>query len=217
MSVRGATQRMHDAHIPPSGSVSASTVAEIGPNSVLQTMEALREFAGAGGPPLLATRAAIPTEFPEGMIPEAWFVRVARELRLLLDGPDAEAVLRRSGTLTGEYVTRNRVPAPIRLLLRVLPPRLALPVLIQAFRQHAWTFAGSGDFRTEGPYPGVLVLEDAPTCRDGSGPSQSCGYYEAAFESLLQLAAPGIRVTETECRAGGAPFCRFRLDLPIRT
>lgn len=217
MSVRGATQRVTKAHIHASAAGVGQAGGEIGPNAVLQTMEALREFAGAGGPPLLATRAGIPRDFPEGMIPEAWFVRVTHELRGLLDERDAEAVLRRSGTLTGQYVSRNRVPAPIRLVLNALPPRMAVPLLLRAFRRHAWTFAGSGDFRVEGSYPGILVLENAPTCRDGSGPARSCGYYEAAFESLLQMAAPGIRVTETECRAGGAPACRFVIDLPTRT
>lgn len=217
MSVRGATQRIQKAHIHRPAVIDGQAGGEIGPNSVLQTMEAMREFAGAGGPPLLAARAGIPRDFPDGMIPESWFVRLAHEVRSLLDEQDAEAVLRRSGTLTGEYVSRNRVPAPIRLVLRALPPRLAVPLLLQAFRRHAWTFAGSGDFRIEGPYPGILVLENAPTCRNGSGPARSCGYYEAAFESLLQLAAPGIRVTETDCTAGGAPACRFRIDLPTRT
>lgn len=216
MSARGIVHRGTTRPRMPGIRRPQAAQAEIGPNSVLQTLEALREYAGDAGPALLAARTGLPGSWPDGMIPELWFVRVVHELRAMLDVSDAETVLRRSGTRTGEYVTRNRIPGSIRSTLRILPPRWAVPLLLWAFRRHAWTFAGSGDFRIEGSYPGTLVLERPPTCREAGGPERSCGYYEAAFEALLQLAAPGVRVTETECCAGGYPACRFRIQLPTR-
>lgn len=186
----------------------------IGPNAVLQTVAALREISGPQAASELAERAGLPTPWPDGMIPEAWFVRVIDELRTLVPEATAASVLVRSGELTGAYVSENRVPGVFKLLLRVLPARLGLPLLVRAFRRHAWTFAGGGHFHARGPFPGTLVLDDPPTARSAPTAGRACGYYEAAFQSLLELAAPGVTVRETQCRAGGAPACHFRIDLP---
>ena len=188
--------------------------ARIGPNAVLQTLRATREIAGEHAALAAAKRVGLPIPVPDdAMIPEAWFVALVRDLRTNLPEEQAERILRDSGRYTGEYVTANRIPAPIRVLLKALPPRLAVPLLLGAFRRHAWTFAGSGGFRVEGPYPGTLVLQGSPTCGEAGGGDPSGSYYEAAFQRLLELAAPGIRVREVACQAGGHPACRFRLHL----
>ena len=199
----------HEARLP-----ARETEARIGPNSVLRTLEALGDFVDAAAAEHAARAASLPPELPGSLIPEAWFVRLVREVRCQHPAERSERVLREAGIRTGAYVTANRIPAPFRLLLRFLPARLAIPLLLRAFRHHAWTFAGSGRFRVEGPFPGTIVLEGAPTCRDGDGPDPSGSYYEAAFETLLDLAAPGIRVREVACTAGGAPACRYRLQIP---
>ncbi len=183
----------------------------------MRTLQAVEESYGTAKVAELHRRAALPARRWDTLIPEAWFLDLIRELRLLLPEEEAEAMLRRAGTLTGEYVTENRIPAPFRRLLSVLPPGWAVPLLLRAFRRHAWTFAGSGHFRFEGRHPSVLVLEGAPTCRTPGGPVRGGSYYEAAFETLLALAAPGIRVREVTCQSGGDPACRFELLLPSHT
>lgn len=187
---------------------------KIGPNSVLQTVAALCEISGPEAARELSHRAGLPDPWPEGMIPEAWFVRVIDELRGMVPEGTAESVLARSGELTGAYVSANRVPGVFKLLLRVLPARLGLPLLVRAFRRHAWTFAGGGHFESRGPFPGTLVLDDPPTARSAPPAGCACGYYEAAFQSLLTLAVPGVTVRETQCRADGASACHFRITLP---
>lgn len=188
--------------------------ARIGPNSVMRTLQALEERHGPEMASRLHRRAGLPAHRWTALIPEVWFVDVIRELRTLLPEDEADEILRRAGALTGDYVRDNRVPAVFRRLLGILPSRWALPLLLRAFRRHAWTFAGSGRFRYEGAYPPVLVLEGAPTCRSRGRPEGSGSYYEAAFETLLALAAPGIRVREVACQATGDPACRFELLLP---
>ncbi|MEJ2539056.1 MAG: bacteriochlorophyll 4-vinyl reductase, partial [Gemmatimonadota bacterium] len=158
---------------------------------MVQTLRALSESRGTGAADELARRAALPEHTWDHLIPEAWFLRIIRELRAMLPPEDAEAVLRRAGALTGAYVRENRIPRVFRLALTLLPAPVAVPLLLRAFRRHAWTFAGSGRFAVEGPTPGVLVLEAAPTCRVHGGAPRSGSYYEAAFETLLALAAPG--------------------------
>lgn len=218
---RGLAQELH---IPPMdfGHESESCSAQgprIGPNAVLQTLRALRESETPEVASLVPVRAQLPETWPEGMIPEAWFVRLIQALRTTLPSSRSEAILRQSGRYTAEYVGRNRIPAVFRGLLRVLPARLSLPLLLSAFRRHAWTFAGSGHFRSEGPFPGTIVLDRCPTCRPestGADPAFAGAYYEAAFEALLRLAAPGVHVRDVACQARHAPGCRFQISFPLK-
>jgi divinyl protochlorophyllide a 8-vinyl-reductase len=180
----------------------------------MRTLQAVEEHYGPETASELHRRAALPAHRWDRLIPEAWFLDVIRELRAMLPRDEAEDMLRRAGALTGEYVRENRIPAPFRRLLAILPSRWAVPLLLRAFRRHAWTFAGSGRFRFEGRHPSILILEGPPTCRSRGGPARSGSYYEAAFETLLALAAPGIRVREVACHAAGDPACRFELLLP---
>lgn len=201
-----------DLRTSPIEATGAAPTARIGPNAVTQTLDAVRERLGARARAALAAEAGIPASFPDGLVPEAWFVHLIETARATLAEPDVEWILRRSGALTGAYVTENRIPRPFRVLLRILPERLGLPLLLSAFRRHAWTFAGGARFRVEGPYPGTLVLEGAPTCRI-PGPANGSGcWYESAFQTLLALAAPGIRVREAACENRGDAACRFELE-----
>jgi divinyl protochlorophyllide a 8-vinyl-reductase len=181
--------------------------AEIGPNAVLQTLVAVRELAPASVPEVLRV-SGLGDEAPTRMIPEAWFIDLVRAVRRVVPG-EADGVLRRAGALTAAYVRKNRVPSPIRAVLAALPRKLAMPALLRAIARHAWTFAGSGVFHVEGSQ--WLVLEGSPTSRAGAAGPLQCGYYEAAFEGLLQLAHPGVRVHERCCQGAGAPACRFEL------
>lgn len=184
--------------------------ARIGPNAVLQTLRALDELAPGQRAPVEARAALEPLD--EGMIPERVFVQLIRAVRELLPRERAEAVLRRSGALTAEYVRSHRIPAPIRATLAGLPAFMAMPLMLQAIERHAWTFAGAGTFGAEGK---ILLLDGAPTARKESGPPTtgcSCAYYEAAFEGLLRLAARGVQVTETACQASGAAKCQFHIQ-----
>jgi divinyl protochlorophyllide a 8-vinyl-reductase len=192
----------------------APVEARIGPNSLIQTLRALEELEGDAAVMLVRARAGLSETWPEGMIPEEWFVRLILALRETLPSARAEAVLRRSGTYTADYVGKNRIPAPIRVLLAVLPRRLSVPVLLAAFRRHAWTFAGAGRFSVEGAFPGTILLAGCPTCRTGVetlAGGRAGAYYEAAFEGLLSLAARQVRVREVACQASHAPVCRFQI------
>ncbi|HKK94280.1 MAG TPA: bacteriochlorophyll 4-vinyl reductase [Longimicrobiales bacterium] len=208
--------------------------ALIGPNAVTRTLEAVTERLGGGIAKTLREAAGVPASIPEVMIPEQWFERLVAELRSRTSEATSREILHAAGAATAAYVRRNRIPAPARGLLRVLPARMALPILLAAVRRHAWTFAGRGTFAH---VDGHLVLSDPPTCRAASEghaapdshtpgtvhePARSRGlggaYYEAAFEGILSLAAPDVRVREVACIRAGAPACRFRLDrLPRHT
>lgn len=189
----------------------------IGPNAIIQTLRALVELEGAAVADEVAAAAALPETRPTAMIPEAWFIALVRAVRERLPAERAEAVLRLAGHHTAGYVATHRVPRVMRGLLSVLPARLGVPILLGAFRQHAWTFAGSGRFQVEGAFPGVIHLKGAPSCcaaaSPASAPHHEGAYYEAAFEGLLRLAAPTAHVREIDCQSSGAPACRFAISL----
>lgn len=196
------------------------TPARIGPNAVLQTFRALRELEAPEVARQVDPGLAPADEWPAGMIPEGWFAALVRELRAALPASRSEAVLRRSGHHTADYVARHRIPAAFRGLLRLLPARLSIPLLLRAFRRHAWTFAGGGRFGIEGPFPGTLLLDGCPTCRPDAAAGlegYAGAYYEAAFEGLLRIAAPDVRVREVACQALHAPLCRFEIALTAPT
>lgn len=224
----GATTELTRASDEVSAAPMGSASARIGPNAVLQTRRALAERHGVDAVRALDADAALPEVLPPGMIPEAWFVRAVAALRARLPWTEAEAVLATSGRYTADYVRAHRIPRLFRALLALLPARLAVPALLAAIRRHAWTFAGAGTFSVEGGFPGTLVLDGCPTCRalaraqptSGGSREPTTGrggaYYEAAFEGLLSLASPRVRVRETHCVAEGAPHCRFELTLVPR-
>lgn len=189
----------------------SSRPARIGPNSVLQTLHAARALEGEAMAEALRVQAGLPDPGGfDGLIPEDWFVSLVSALRAALPAQRAEAVLRDSGARTAAYVARNRIPGPFVTLLGILPSRIGVPLLLSAFRRHAWTFAGSADFSIDGRR--ALVLDGCPTCRVPTEAPFGGGYYEAAFEGLLHLAAPQLRVRETACRTRGDPACRFELE-----
>lgn len=198
----------------------------IGPNSVVQTLRAIEALESQAVLSAVTEKAGLPEVDLGGLIPEDWFIRLVRALRSELPPERSELILERSGRWTAEYVRAHRIPGLAQRLLALLPARVALPLLLLAIRRHAWTFAGAGRFEVLGGYPGEIVLENAPTCRTRNHCEPNRGfaggrYYAAAFESLVALAAPGIRVREVECLLQGDGRCRFVLERaknePIRT
>lgn len=200
----------HTAHGP------AADVPRIGPNSIIQTLRALQQLESPEVLTEIKRRAEVPEVLPPGMIPEIWFVQLIRAVRETLPADRASKVLHLSGTWTAAYVSKNRIPAPVRAFLAVAPRRLAVPILLKAFAKNAWTFAGAGRFSTAGGFPGTILLEGCPTARSESQPPADgccCSYYEAAFEGLLSLAINPVYVREVACQSAGAAACRFQINI----
>jgi divinyl protochlorophyllide a 8-vinyl-reductase len=186
--------------------------ARIGPNAVIQTLRALADLEGPGHRDAIVRQLSIEPMQLAGMVPESLFIALIRAVREQLPASRSDAVLRLAGSYTARYVAAHRIPKLFRGLLARLPTRLGIPLLLAAFRRHAWTFAGSGRFGVEGGYPGTLVLQHCPTCRHGRRHGPAGAYYEAAFEGLLHIVDPGIRVREVRCRSVGDPSCQFAID-----
>ncbi|MEM9392863.1 MAG: bacteriochlorophyll 4-vinyl reductase [Pseudomonadota bacterium] len=188
------------------------TQARIGPNSVLQLLKVLEE---EGGPRLAAHVLAMGGMFvlpPEtGMIDERPVARIHRALRQ--DMPDrAPRLAWAAGEATADYIIANRIPVPVRWVLRVLPPALSAGVLTRAICKHAWTFAGSGRFLVVSQHPLTFEIVDNPIVRGETATCPICFWHTAVFEALFRrLVAPDYTAREIRCCACGDAACRFEL------
>lgn len=193
-----------------------AVAGRIGPNALTRMAEALRVALGPGPAEELLAASGLPRlldEPPTTMVDEEVVRRLHRVVADALDPVTAEAVARAAGRRTAAYILAHRIPGPARTLLRALPAALASPLLLAAIRRHAWTFAGSGRFRTEPGPPLHLVLADCPLCRGVRAERPACGYFAATFEGLFAaLVSRAATVREIECAAMGASACRFEVN-----
>lgn len=186
--------------------------ALIGPNAVLQLLTVLEE---EGGPRLAAHILAQGGMFempPQtGMIDERPVARIHQALRR--DMPDlAPRLAWAAGEATANYIIANRIPAPVRWLLRALPPKPAARMLTKAIRKHAWTFIGSGNFRIVSTHPFTFEIVDNPVVRGEHAKKPICFWHTAVFETLFRrLVASDFTARETRCCACGDEACRFEL------
>lgn len=186
------------------------TNARIGPNAIIQTVAALKEQYGA-------TRAAellqqggqghLVDYLPTTMVEEREFRELVLLLTTQLGIPATSDMLYRSGQQTAHYLLQHRIPRPFQRLLKVLPKRPALRLLLFAISKHAWTFAGSGTF--------TYTLGKTPQLTIASGIASGgavCGFYRGTFETLVQtLVAPPAQVEPTACQRDGDNRCIYAI------
>ncbi len=190
--------------------------ARIGPNAIIQTVGALEEergpqetrrFLGRIGRGDLAER------LPTTMVDELAFISLIGALRADMGVEAAGRILARSGERTAAYLLANRIPAPARAVLPLLPRRLGLSLLLRAIAGHAWTFAGGGRFSYSVDGKGaILRLGSCPECRGLAAGEPLCRYYEHCFEALLRpLIDRRLSVREVACAAAGGEACVFEV------
>lgn len=210
-------QRPADAPDHPTGPAPGRAI--IGPNAIIQTVGALQDRYGADEAAALLARGGKPglaEHLPTAMIDEQEF----HTLVCLLDaaiGPAATTeILQEAGRRTGRYVLTHRLPQPVQRLIRLLPRRIGLRLLLQAMSFNAWTFIGSGTFRFQAelwhPQPTISVRVVCP-----SAPTVA-GFYGGTFACLLQeLIGPQTTVqTSTNQHTDGID-CTYTLTLDART
>jgi divinyl protochlorophyllide a 8-vinyl-reductase len=197
----------------------------IGPNAIIQIRLALEQLQGTLQSERVFVEAALARHLvrsPQRPVPEHEVQQLHIALRHTLGEAQAETVAREAGLRTARYLLAHRIPAPAQALLRHLPARLALPVLLRAMQPQAWTFAGSGRFDSRmvwrGPTLAILSIRDNPLCRGLRLTGPACAYYAATFEHLMRtLVHARCVVVETGCEAMGDPACRFEVRLPDGT
>ncbi|MEM9501236.1 MAG: bacteriochlorophyll 4-vinyl reductase [Pseudomonadota bacterium] len=168
--------------------------ALIGPNAVLQMAAAMERNLGRDNTNAILAEAGIGV-LPTGleMIAEREAIRL-HEVLAKRASDQATAIAIEAGYGTADYIIANRIPAPVRLLLRLLPASLAARLLMRAIKHHAWTFVGAGHFTPDGPWRFSIDREAAG---DRTTPRLTLyRWYGAVFARLYQ----GLVGTGFVCR-----------------
>lgn len=193
----------------------SSDVAQIGPNTIIQVAQVLRDRLSPAFADLVlrdATQYTLAT-MPSRMVDEREAQGVVQALVRRMGATAATHMLREAGSRTADYLLANRIPRIAQLVIRVVPRRVGLMLLLKAMKANAWTFAGSGHFHVapSGRTP-ELVFENCAMCRGMREGMPMCDFYAGTFERLIGvLVARNVRVSEVACMAQGAPSCRFEL------
>lgn len=192
------------------------TLHRVGPNTLIQTLEAVRHQRGRAWSIYLAARAGLPDPLPQTMVDERLFAALTGELLRELGAAETRLILAEAGEKTGHYVLHNRIPGFAKGGLRLLPRSLRLRSLMKAIAKHAWTFTGSGRFRHRIVSGGAeFTLDPSLVCTVAGAATHPMGtYYAGAFRMLIRsLVDSRASVDETECTCRGAERCRFRVVL----
>lgn len=189
----------------------------IGPNVILRVAEALREDEGESRMRELFTQAGVERYLdapPAPMIDEREVVVLHRTLWAALGQEHAREIERRAGAACAHYILCRHVPPPLRWALRILPGRIAGPMLLAAIVHNSWTFAGSARVTAGFGSPLRLLIENNPMCRGTPADQPECIYYTATLERLFRvLIDRRARVTEVQCEARGDSVCCFEIRL----
>ncbi len=195
----------------PSGHAGPS--ARIGPNAIIQLGVAVSERLGPEAWSEMLRRAGLIrylAHSPETMVDEMEVVALHRSMRKSLEATLSHELAYEAGLLTGDYILANRIPMPAQWMLKALPRGLAVRALTAAIAKHAWTFAGSGQFKAVSLSPLVLEIDHSPLCRGEASSVPMCDYYAGTFTRLYsRLADPRIRIREVACGAVTGGACRF--------
>lgn len=183
----------------------------IGPNALIQTVRALQEQYNEAT--LLAILQQSGQEYllhrdPAGMVQEQEFAALVTALAAQLGVSAARAILHRSGQLTAAYLLHYRIPRPFQRLLKPLPQRLALKLLLWAISKNAWTFAGSGHFAYKvGKTSRLTVTSHIQPV------AAACGFYGGTFEHLIHVLINPKAIMQMEVLMnGGQPYCVYTFN-----
>ncbi len=175
--------------------------ARIGPNAIIQTVEALKELYGVPYTLEVLQRgqqAHWIDNLPTTMVEERVFLTLAEALVGQIGSDEARRVLWRCGERTAQYLLANRIPGPFQQLVKMIPRQAGFTLLLFAISKSAWTFVGSGTFHfVGGAQPVILIANPAREC---IVLPEVCGFYGGTFEGILRsLLGEQTRVVPASC------------------
>lgn len=187
--------------------------AQIGPNALIQMVEALRQVWGAQATRVLLVSLGLDHYAdapPRHMLPQEQVAALHTRLHGMVDAKTFKSITADAGRRTADYLLAHRIPRTVQWVLRRLPDAIAARLLCRAIAKHAWTFAGSGVFSYAWTPRLVFRLAANPLCRQIASDAPVCDYYAATFERIFRVIVnDNWRVHEMQCEANGAAFCEF--------
>ena len=189
--------------------------ALIGPNAIIQLVEALRAHWGHQETRKLLEGVGLGVycdQPPRSMVPQTEVVALHQRLFNAVDRQEFKRLSAEAGRRTGDYLLANRIPRPVQWLLKRMPDALAARLLSRAIQKHAWTFAGSGVFAYRWQAGLEFSITGNPVIAGLHSEVPICDYYAATFERIFRvLVNERWRVVEQSCEASGDAACRFEI------
>ena len=143
----------------------ANSQGKVGPNAVTQVAAALRAFGGEDLAARVFTAAGLEQILaapPEKMVDQGLAACLHDALSRALPAQEATQIAAEAGRRTADYLLAHRIPRPAQVVMKLLPARLAAPILLKAMAANAWTYAGTGSVRTTRGKTCVLEIIDNP-------------------------------------------------------
>src|SRR5688500_4017618 len=130
-------------------------------------------------------------------------------LRLVLRRPDAEAILRETGTRVAQRQFEKASPTWLKLL-RILPRAATYATIRRATKRLLRSISGSQDVSVHGNPVHARIKQPAAAFLEPKG--VGCALYGAAFEELASLYLnKKTSVTQTKCATQANDFCEWEL------
>ncbi len=196
------------------GHLAEEGLPAVGPNAVIQLGEALRQGLGERATRDVFTHAGLNhflIDPPSDMVAEDAVKNLFQSLYCRLPAATAAAIASEAGRRTADYLLANRIPDRAQATLKLLPARLATPILLTAISKNAWTFAGSGTLHTRSGSPNLIEIAENPIAIPG------CVWHIAVFKRLFRaLVMSNAEVHHPQCCHAGAPSCRFEVTPEAR-
>lgn len=192
-----------------------ATGARIGPNTIIQLAHVLRDRYGEGtaGALLFEGTGYALNALPSAMVDEREAQALVRTVMQSVGEQRGVQLLHEAGQRTADYLMAHRIPRPAQWVMKALPRRAGLSILLRAMQANAWTFTGSGTFSVlQRPKLVELSFHACAMCRDMTTAQPVCDFYAGTFEQLIRtIVAPQAQVREVECMATGGHCCRFEV------
>ncbi|UAB77598.1 bacteriochlorophyll 4-vinyl reductase [Erythrobacter sp. SCSIO 43205] len=194
--------------LPPLSSNEDEALAQIGPHALIHAVEVMRELLDQDAVAAVFSNAqidAVPTG--DAMVSEVDALRLHRWLAAREPFACFE-IAGEAAKRTGDYIIAHRIPKLAARVLKILPARLAAPLLMRAISRHAWTFVGAGRFTFTG---GWRFRIDRRAAGDATLPAQSLfHWYAGVFERLYQrLIAPDCHCEVRGCDEAELEMCDY--------
>jgi len=137
-------------------------LARVGPNTLIQTVGALKDKYGEQKAAKLLSQAGfgyLASDLPGEMVPEMNFHNLVKGLKPLIGDEQLSEILFNAGSGTAQYLLRVRIPGFFQEFVKILPKKPALQILLFAIgKAGAWTFRGSGEYFTEDSKDGNIDI-----------------------------------------------------------
>ncbi|GAB5363578.1 hypothetical protein AAMO2058_000895700 [Amorphochlora amoebiformis] len=136
-------------------------LARVGPNTLIQTVGALKDRYGNEEAADLLKRAGfeyLADDLPTSMVQEMNFHNLLKGLKPQIGDEELSQILFAAGSGTAQYLLKVRIPGFFQELVKILPRKPALQLLLFAIgKAGAWTFRGSGEYYTVDTANGVDI------------------------------------------------------------